>query len=500
MGLSVSFARFVMPVALLALAGCVGAPELGPRPVPLGTQDMAAERSLAVASDTDGAPADWPSRDWWQGLDDPQLASLIEEGLRRSPDVAAALARVRRASGLAREAGAPLLPQIDLRGQVTAEKQSYNMGFPREFVPKGWLDYGQIAADIGFDPDIWGRNRAALAAATSEARAATIDAEQARLMLSTGIALAYLDLARLHAERDVRRAALELRSATRSLVDDRLANGLETRGSLRQAEAGVATARADLGAAEQAIALRRHQIAALLGAGPDRGLAIAPPARMQAPTGGLPASATTELVGRRPDIAAARARMEAAARRIDAARADFFPAIRLGALVGMQSIGLGSLFDRDSTFASAGPALNLPIFRGGALKGRYTAARGAYEETVAEYDRTVIAAYQQVADAVTGREWAVERLGDARAALDASEEAYSIARLRYEGGLSNYLDVLVIEDRLLQSRLALAALETEARSLDISLIRALGGGFVADIARPAQATEQATKPKDAPDG
>lgn len=467
-----SLVRLGAPLVLLLPAACVGAPELGPKPVARGPQDVVAERSLAA-----NPAASWPADSWWRDLGDAQLGALIEEGLRQSPDVAAAAARFRQASGMAQEAGAPLLPALDIQGQASVEKQSYNMGFPREFVPKGWLDHGQVAAGLGFDLDLWGRNRAALAAATSEERAAAIDVQQARLVLSTGIALAYFDLGRLFAERDVRQAALDVRIATQKLVASRMANGLETRGSLRQAEAEVATARSELTAAEQAIALRRHQIAALLGAGPDRGLDIARPMLVDTTPGGLPAGVTTDLIGRRPDIAAARDRAEAAASRIKVAKADFFPAIRLSALVGLQSLGLENLFESDSTYGSAGPAISLPIFRGGELKGRYRTARGGYDEAVADYDKTVLTAYQEVADAVTSQKRVGERLSSARAALAASEEAYTIARLRYEGGLSNYLDVLTVEDRLLQARLAVAGLDAEARSLDIALIRALGGGF-----------------------
>lgn len=459
----------------MLLAGCVGAPGLGPRPVPRAPADIAAEQSLAPTTQ-----AAWPAGNWWRGYGDAQLGSLIEEGLARSPDVAAAAARFRRASGMAAEAGAARLPQLDAQGGASLEKQSYNMGFPKEFVPKGWLDYGQVSAGVGFDLDVWGRNRAAHAAATSEARAAAIDVEQARLMLSTGIALAYFDLARLFSEREVREAGLAARTASARLVAERLANGLETRGSLRQSEAEVASARADLLAAEQGIALRRNQIAALLGAGPDRGLQIAAPALSAPSAGGVPAGATTELIGRRPDIAAARERVEAAARRIDVARADFFPAIRLEGLIGLQSLGLDNLFKSDSTVGSAGPAISLPIFRGGALRGRYTGARGTYDEAVASYDGTVLAAYQQVADAVTGQRLLAQRLSEARAALAASEEAYEIARLRYQGGLSRYLDVLAVEDRVLVSRLAVANIDADLRSLDITLIRALGGGFGGD--------------------
>lgn len=461
--------------ALLALAGCAAVPDLGPKPAPIAPAEVAADQSLA--SQVAGG---WPAEDWWQGYGDPQLTALIEEGLRNSPDVAAATARYRRASGLARQAGAAMLPSLDVQGDASLEKQSYNNGFPREFLPQGWQDTGQLAGAFNFDLDLWGRNRAGLAAAASEQRAAAVEARQARLMLATGIASAYADLARLHVERDIRAAELEGYIETQHLIRDRNANGLETRGTLRQADAEVANARVALNAGEEAIALRRNQIAALIGAGPDRGLAIIRPKLPEAGPGGLPADVTTNLVGRRPDVVAARERVEAAASRIRVARADFFPALRLSALFGVQSLGLENLFKSGSDFGSVGPAFTLPVFHGGELQGRYRVSRADYDAAVADYDRTVLGAYQQVADAVTISRKVNERLADARSALAASEDAYKVARLRYEGGLSNYLDVLVVHDRLLQVRLAVAGLEGAARSADIALIRALGGGFAGE--------------------
>jgi len=223
----------------------------------------------------------------------------------------------------------------------------------------------------------------------------------------------------------------------------------------------------------------------LLGAGPDRGLAIARPTLPVPAAQGLPADITTDLVGRRPDIAAARERVQAAASRINVAHADFFPAIRLSAMFGVQALGLGNLFESDATYGRAGPAISLPIFHGGAIQGRYRGARATYDEAVATYDQTVLTAYQQVADAVTSQRAAGQRLAEAQTALAASQDAYDIARQRYDGGLSNYLDVLTVQDRLLQARLAVAGLQASLRSVDIALIRALGGGF-----QPAQASSK----------
>ncbi|MCB2075288.1 MAG: efflux transporter outer membrane subunit [Novosphingobium sp.] len=462
----------------LLLAGCVAAPDAGPKPELRSAQSVAAGQSLPADSE-----ALWPEDGWWRDLGDPQLTALVEEGLEGSPDVAIAAARYRMARGMVLEAWGDLLPSLDVDGSAGVERRSLNIGFGegiKQFLPRGWRETGEVTGNLELELDIWGRNRAALAAATSEAEAAQIEARQARLILSTAIALSYFELARLFDEQDVRSAALDIRTASEKLVGDRMKNGLETRGSLRQAQAEVATARSSLVAAQQAVALRRNQIAAMLGAGPDRGLSIERPALRDDPPRGLPGDVTTELVGRRPDIAAARARAQAAASRIKVAHADFFPAIRLGALIGVQSQGLDRLFKSDSVFGSAGPAVSLPIFRGGELRGRYRYARGSYDEAVAEYERAVLDAYREVADIVTGQTLVGQRLVDARIALEASEEAYSIARLRYEGGLSSYLDVLAVEDRLLQARLAVASLDAEARALEIELIRALGGGYGGD--------------------
>ncbi|KQX20297.1 MULTISPECIES: efflux transporter outer membrane subunit [unclassified Sphingomonas] len=475
---------------LLSLGACASVPDLGARAELRTSASIAAEQSFAASS-----RANWPVDAWWRSYGDPQLAQLIEEGLQDSPDAAAAAARFRRAQGLAQAAGAPLLPSIGVQAGAGLQKQSYNLGIPRQFVPKGWQDVGQASVDLSFDLDLWGRNRAALAAATSEAEAARIEQDQARLMLATTIASTYADLARLHAERDVLAAALDLRSTTQKLVSDRVRNGLDTRAELKQADAAVPSARADLAAADEAIALTRNQLAALVGAGPDRGLTIAKPALAMLQPPGLPMQVTTDLIGRRPDIAAARARAEAAASRIKVAHADFFPAIRLGALVGVQSLGLDNLTNSGSTYSNVTPSISLPIFRGGALSGQYRGARGSYDEAVALYNGTVLAAYREVADAVTSQRGTADRLAQSRQALSDSEEAYAVARKRYEGGLSTYLNVLSSEEKLLQARRAVADLDARTFALDVALVRALGGGFTA-----APSTRPSAPAKENPNG
>ena len=476
-------ANFRLSCALLAgtclLSACSTVPGLGQSEPLRNAASVASQQSLQPQG-----TAAWPTEGWWRAYGDPQLEALIEEGLRSSPDIAVAAARLRRAAAQAQEQGAALKPSLDASASVGAEKQSHNNGFPDQFIallPQGFQDNARIGLDLEFDLDLWGRNHAALAAATSEARAAAIEAAQARLMLATTIAAAYADLARLFDARDIRANAVAIRVASEKLVTEREANGLENRGNVRQAQAETLAAKSELAHANELIALRQHQIAALVGAGPDRGLAITRPALAADLPMGLPDSVTTELIGRRPDIAAARERVEAAAKRVAVARADFYPAVRLSAMAGMQAVGIGNLFESNSTFGSAGPAISLPLFHGGALRGRYRGAAATYDEAAARYDQTVLLAYSQVADAVTSRRTIAARLLGARKALAAGEEAYAVAKLRYEGGLSAYIDVLNIEDRLLSVRVAVAELVAAARTTDVALIRALGGGYEPDI-------------------
>ena len=295
-------------------------------------------------------------------------------------------------------------------------------------------------------------------------------------MLATNIATAYAELAQYHAERDVALEALRVRGASAQLTTQRVDVGVDAVGSQRQAESRVPAARADIAALDEAIALTRNRIAALVGAGPDRGLSIARPT-ITAASIGVPDSAGIDLIGRRPDIVAARLRAEAAAKRIKVARADFYPNISLSAIVGLQSLGLGRLIEGDSSYGTAGAAFSLPIFDGGRVRGRYVQARADYDNAVATYDRTLIAALREVADAVASQRALDTRLAEQRASLASAADASRIAALRYRGGLSTQLTVLTADDYQLTARRAVADLEARRIALDVALIRALGGGY-----------------------
>ncbi len=213
-----------------------------------------------------------------------------------------------------------------------------------------------------------------------------------------------------------------------------------------------------------------------MGQGPDRGLAIARPSIDRVAAFGLPANVAADLVGRRPDVAAARWRAEAAAKRIGVAKARFYPNVNLVALAGFQSLGLSKLFASGSDMLQAGPAVTLPIFEGGALRANLRGARAEYDEAVAVYDGSVAQAFQQVADVAASERALTTRLDQARQALADNQDAFQTASLRYRGGLSTYQSVLLAEDAMLQSRRTVADLQARAFSLNVALVKALGGG------------------------
>lgn len=461
-------------LAALSMTACAALPAATPARVAKPLSAYETKASFAAPA------ADWPGDSWWTAYGDPQLDSLINEALGASPTLAGAHARLLRAQAAAAGVQGAALPSVTANGFAVENKQSYNNGIPAAFVPKGYNDYGRLTLDFAWDLDFWGRNRAAIAAASSEARAAQAEAAAARLMLSAAVASAYADLGRQWALRDIAVRAVELRTETGKLTDQRRANGAETQGAVSQASAELHAARAELGAQEEALALARNQLAALLGAGPDRGLSITRPPLASTKAFGLPANVGLDLIGRRPDVTAARWRAEAASKRVNQARAAFFPNVNLAAYFGAQALTLDALFKNGSEIGQVGPAVSLPIFEGGRLRAGLRGVQADRDGAVAAFDGAVAQALREVADAAAGQRGLADRLAETRAAVAASEDAHRISRLRYDGGLGTYQSVLLTEQTLLAQRRTLATLESRALAADVAMVRALGGGFSSD--------------------
>ncbi|GAA0543729.1 NodT family efflux transporter outer membrane factor (OMF) lipoprotein [Rhizomicrobium palustre] len=464
----------VCALALVALAGC--APDLGPMAAPDDSSTLETSKSFAAPTIA------WPSEDWWTAYNDPQLNTLVNDALQGSPDLKIAAARLKQAAAMGDVAEADLYPTISADASAKETEQSKNQGFPKSFkplMPSGWHHSGSVTASISYELDFFGKNRANFAAALSDVQAAKADEAAARLSLSTGVVQAYAQLMQLFADKKTAERALQIREQSASLVEQRWKAQLDDESSYSQAQAQLKNARLQVKEMDRLIALTRNQIAALLGKGPDRGLSIQPTDKAYLGSVGLPEKLSADLIGRRPDIVAARYNVEAKSSRIDAANANFYPDINLVGTYGLQTFDLKYLAQASSEMGSFGPAIHLPIFDYGRNTGIYRGARAQYDEAVALYDKTLVTALRDVADAYGNRKSLDGELADARGAEKDAANSYRLVKARYTSGLVRYIDVLTVENQLLQAQRAVTDLDSQAFIYDVALVRALGGGYAA---------------------
>jgi len=205
-GLGRKTAQALLFSSALLTSACAAIPDLGPAPEAKEVQTYAGQQAFQAPT------TEWPVSTWWTAYGDAQLNALVAEALAGAPSLAQAEARVRQADAIAQQVGASRLPQVSADASIAAVKQSYNNGVPAAFVPQGWNDTGRAALNFSYEFDFWGKNRAAVAAATSEAEAVRADLAQARLTISTSIASAYADLVQLYAESASTKSAVEVRT------------------------------------------------------------------------------------------------------------------------------------------------------------------------------------------------------------------------------------------------------------------------------------------------
>jgi NodT family efflux transporter outer membrane factor (OMF) lipoprotein len=454
------------------LAGCVSRGDWHATPA-LAPQNLAASRTLADA--TISAEA-WPTSTWWSGYGDPQLDALIAESFAGSPSLETAQARLRAAQAEVTRAKGVRAPSTLVDAEVTRQRYPENGFIPPPYAGNYVTD-GRLALDFSYDIDFWGRNRKALESARAGAQAAEADTAAARLALAVAVARAYFQLDLSYAFFDVAQANLEQQTSILELTRQRVAAGLENTARVKQSEGQVALVRAGVDFTQGSIATARNALAALLGVGPDRGQDLQRP-HLTAPANiALPSALPVNFLGRRPDVAAARWRVEAAARGVAASEAAFYPNINLVAFAGLQAVGLSNLFDASNTIVGGGPAFSLPVFNRGELRGALQAQQAQYDLAVGEYNQSLIDAIHEVADVMANWQATDKEAADARAALEAAQRSYDLTRERYGAGLDNYLSVLSAENQVFQAQALLAELQSRRLTVSTDLIRALGGGY-----------------------
>lgn len=471
------------------LAGCASSRGLAPEDRPLDADSLQAQRSLSGVAVSDAA---FPRQDWWTSLGDAQLDALIAEALQGTPSLDAADARVHQAIAQAGLADAARKPTLGASAQYSG------LQLPETVAPEplggSYQGVGLLSLNFKYTFDLWGGEKAKWQAALGQARAAEVDAQAARLTLSSGIARAYVALAQAFAANDVAKADHERATRLLELGRQRVAAGLDNQLQIRNAESAVASAEQQMQATEHEIETTRNALAALLGKGPDRGRDIVRPAVLSAATPTIPSVLPSELLGHRPDVVAARWRVEAAQRGIDASRAAFYPTINLSAMAGLAAGNVGDLFGSDALLLQGGPAISLPIFDGGRLRNQLANSDAGYDLAVASYNQALVGALREVADALHSARSLDGQIASATQARDAAQSAWDIATSRYRAGLGTQLDVLAAQRPLLELDRQLTVLRAQRLAASIDLDRALGGGLALDTSYSDQDLARASTP------
>ncbi|SEE98685.1 efflux transporter, outer membrane factor (OMF) lipoprotein, NodT family [Burkholderia sp. WP9] len=419
----------------------------------------------------------WPGANWADQFGDAQLKALIDEALRSNPTLDQAHARVASASAYSETARAGTMPRVDASYSLTRQQFSNTTFIPPPF-GGSWQTENKGLLSASYDLDLWGKNREALKAAISQLQASEADVEIVKLTLTTSIARTYNQLARLYVLRDIAQQEITQREQIDRITAGRIATGLETEVERKTAQANLATSRAALKSLDGQILTTRYQIAALLGAGPDRGLQIARPTLGIGDEVRLPDNLPADLVSRRPEIVAARWRVDAMTHGVKEAKAEFYPDINLSAAIGLDAFGFGRFLTAASRTASVGPAIHLPIFDAGELRAQLKGRYADFDYAVATYNQALVAALSEVATQLADLRSTDAQLVDAQTAQDAASKAAELALVQYKAGLTNQLTVLNADVNALSANQSVANLRMNRLDQQIALASALGGGFV----------------------
>ena len=468
-----TFALAVASAAVLMLAGCAS-PGHQSEPVVARSADSL---GLSTAQPTTSVDAQW-----WHQFGDAQLDALVAKALDGSPSLGAAAARLTRAQAVVEATRGSEDPQIGFDASVKRELLSRNGLFPP---PYGGMIFNQSNATLGlkWDADFFGRQQADLEAALGSARAARADADVAAQQIATQVVRTYFSLARLESQRVVAQRTYDQRKQMLSLISQRVNAGLDTVVEQKQGEGALPDTLAQIESLDEQIDLTRHMLAALT-AQPMQALATLAPTLDKLHVSPQPPVLGADLIARRPDVAAAIARVEAARQQVASARTQFYPDINFSAGIGLDSISLDHFLELPSKAWSFGPALHLPIFEGGQLRAQLKGKGADRDAAIQAYNQQVIDAVREAADAATSAASIGRQLALQRQALEASTASYDFSQKRYGQGLGNALIVLNAETQMLSERRLEVDLEYRALDVQAQLMKALGGGWTAGATTP----------------
>ncbi|MGC4073627.1 MAG: efflux transporter outer membrane subunit [Nibricoccus sp.] len=468
---TLSFATLVLASSSTVLHAL---PSVGPdykRPV------VSAPANYRDASPAASAPANALSPDWWHLFNDPALNQLEETALTANQDLRAALARVEQARAISGVARSSYFPSVSVDPSFKREQTSLAVD---NKLPNPLATTYRLPLELTWEIDLFGRVRRLNETTRAELAASGATYEAARLSLTAEVATTYFILRALDQELRVVTATIGLRRDALGLVHARFQNGSASDLDVARGETELATTEADAAALAQRRSSTQNALAVLLGkAAPEfattasgsdiSSINIVLPA--------IPAGLPSELLTRRPDIAAAERTLAAANARIGLAKAAFFPALSLTGSAGYASADIDDLFKSESKFWSIGPSLYLPLFQGGRNRANLARSRASYEETLATYRQRVLIAFREVQDALTASQLLAQQAEAQSRAVASARRGSDLSQKRYDAGFVSYLEVVDAQRTALDVERTDARLAGQRWITQVALIKALGGGW-----------------------
>jgi len=464
--------RALVFLAALALAGCTVGPKYQRATVPT-PPNWSAEAPWRAAEPKDGIP----KGAWWGLYQDATLEQFEKQALDANQSIQLAISRLEQARDLARVQVAGFFPSLTATPSAQRERLSAGRPIVGSTAPNGVVTQNifQIPFQLSYEVDLFGRVRRNVEAANAQYQASAADLENVRLMITSDLASDYFSLRELDAEiGDVEQSILYDEKGL-TLVNNRHAGGIASGLDVSQQEAVLDAARAQVHLLRQQRATFEHAIATLVGA-PAPTFHIAA-ATLQEKIPAVPLGVPTDVLERRPDVAEAERQMAAQNALIGVAASAFYPSISLFGGGGLESADVGKLFDAPSTFWSLGVSAAQTVFNGGRIRAQVDFAKAGYQGSVATYRNTVLTAFQQVEDGLSGLTTLADAAAAQQKAVDDSQRFLNIANDRYVGGLVTYLDVITAQQTLLTNQRLATQILGQRLITSVFLVKALGGGW-----------------------
>ena len=424
-----------------------------------------------------------PRGQWWAIFGDPELGQLEEQVATANQNLKIAEARLREARALVRFNRAALFPTISTSVGGASVRDSANRPFISSNTSTGSSGDLLLSLDMSYEIDLWGRVRRTVAAAQHEAQATAADLETAQLSLQAELAMDYFELRAADAQQQLLDETVKAFEAALQLTTNRFQGGAAPKSDVAQAQTQLDTTRAQATDVRVQRAQLEHAIATLIG-NPPAAFRLSPrPLDTRPPD--IPAGIPSQLLERRPDIAAAERRVAEANEQIGIAKAAYFPTATLNASVGFEGSSFGNVLNASSLLWSVGASLTQTIFDGGRRGATSDAARAAYDATVAGYRQTTLTAFQQVEDNLAALRILEQEAQEQRRAVESAQLSLQLFTNRYRGGVDNYLQVITAQTATLANQRTEIDILRRRMDASVLLVKGLGGGWdVAELPKP----------------